>query len=164
MSDRIKDILLGAGVVVCLGLATLVGYGIGLKKAQKAVLTEFVMRVDTLTIRDTITRVKPEYRLIRKTDTMRVAVTDTVRITDTLYLQLPREQRTYEAKEYRAVVSGFRPSLDTIEVYGSTKYITKILTPKPKRWGIGVQAGCGASKDGLTPYIGVGLSYNLARW
>lgn len=38
MSERLKDILLGAGVVVCLGLATLIGYGIGRKRAQKSVL------------------------------------------------------------------------------------------------------------------------------
>lgn len=164
MRDRLKDILIGAAFVLFLGLVFLIGYGIGRIKGKSAVLTEFVTRVDTLTVRDTITRVKPEYRLIRKTDTIRVAVTDTVRITDTLYLQLPREQRTYEAKEYRAVVSGYRPSLDTISVFTETRYITKVLSEKPKRWGIGIGGGYGIGRDGLTPYLGVGISYNLIRW
>lgn len=32
---------------------------------------------------------------------------------------------------------------------------------KRKPWGVGVMAGYGAGKDGLSPFVGVGLSYNL---
>lgn len=32
-----------------------------------------------------------------------------------------------------------------------------------KNWGIGIQVGYGASKDGLSPYLGIGISYQ-PRW
>ena len=33
--------------------------------------------------------------------------------------------------------------------------------PKPKKYGIGINFGYGISKNGLTPYMGLGVSYNL---
>lgn len=43
------------------------------------------------------------------------------------------------------------------------EYQDKIINiaPKPKRWGIGLQGGYGANKDGLSPFIGVGVSYDI---
>lgn len=35
---------------------------------------------------------------------------------------------------------------------------------KPKPWGVGGIAGLGAGKQGLGPFVGVGISYNFARW
>ena len=35
------------------------------------------------------------------------------------------------------------------------------IAPKPKRWGIGLQGGYGANKDGLSPFVGVGISYDI---
>lgn len=122
---------------------------------------------DTLYIRDTITITKPQAVKTRVTDTLRIAVSDTVRVTDTLYIRLPRTAKTYEGKDYRAVVSGVMPSLDTISVFPQSSIITKTVTVPAKdrrRWGLGLQAGYGATKDGLTPYIGIGVSYNLVRW
>ena len=45
-------------------------------------------------------------------------------------------------------------NLDYIEVYRRTEYITKTITPR--RWGIGVIAGYGIGKHGLSPYVGLG--------
>ena len=82
---------------------------------------------------------------------------------DTVYLPLPREVKEYQDSSYRAVVSGIRPSLDTIDVYQRTVTISKtetvVLEPSP--WSIGIQAGYGASKEGLTPYLGVGVQYRI---
>lgn len=38
--------------------------------------------------------------------------------------------------------------------------------PKPKRWGIGVQTGLGYSpnNNNVSPYIGVGISYNILNF
>ena len=36
-----------------------------------------------------------------------------------------------------------------------------INLPKQKKWGIGVNAGYGITKSGLSPYIGLGVNYNL---
>lgn len=36
-----------------------------------------------------------------------------------------------------------------------------INLPKQKKWGLGISAGYGANKNGLNPYIGLGINYNL---
>ena len=88
-----------------------------------------------------------------------------------LYLPVVIEQKVYEDPDstYRAVVSGpalseeYGPRLDSIQVYSRTtiQYQTKTVYVEPSRWSIGIQAGYGASKDGLTPYLGVGVQYRL---
>ena len=67
---------------------------------------------------------------------------------------------------YDAWVSGYEVQLDSIKVYQRTEKLTNFVNnkSKDKRWGIGVHAGYGASKDGLSPYVGVGISYNFVRW
>lgn len=117
---------------------------------------------DTLYIHDTITAYKPVPFNVYVVDTMWVPVT--VSKTDTVWAQLPRTAKVYQDSTYRAVVSGFRPSLDTISVYQRTKVITvtnNVRIPPP-RWSWGVQAGLGVNATGsLTPYIGVGIQYRL---
>ena len=117
---------------------------------------------DTIIIRDTITAYKPVPFNVYVVDTLWVPVT--VSKTDTVWAQLPRTAKVYQDSTYRAVVSGFRPSLDTISVYQRTKVITvtnNVRIPPP-RWSWGVQAGLGVNAGGsLTPYIGVGIQYRL---
>lgn len=110
---------------------------------------------------DTITAYKPVPVNVYVVDTLYVPVT--VSKTDTVWAQLPKEEKIYQGEEYRAVVSGFRPELEHIEVYQRTQTVTvtNTVTVPPPRWSVGVQAGYGASKDGLTPYIGVGIQYRL---
>ena len=38
------------------------------------------------------------------------------------------------------------------------------IKPKPKRLGIGIQTGYGFTQDKITPYVGVGVSFNLVRF
>ena len=89
---------------------------------------------------------------------------DTIHIGDTVVM---RAQAYYEDSLYRAWVSGYRPKLDSIEVYPKTIYQTvtndiyHAVKPKMKRWGLGLQAGYGYP-GGL--YVGVGISYNLFVW
>ena len=89
---------------------------------------------------------------------------DTIHIGDTVVM---REQAYYEDSLYRAWVSGYRPKLDSIEVYPKTIYQTvtndiyHAVKPKMKRWGLGLQAGYGYP-GGV--YVGVGISYNLFVW
>lgn len=125
------------------------------------------VRVDTLVVRDTITREKPVY--------VRAYVRDSIYIykRDTLFITLPREVKVYEDATYRAEVSGYEPSLDRIEVYPTTRTITQTVTRtetvrKKTPWGVGVQVGYGIGKYGnefyTGMYVGVGISYNLLRW
>ena len=117
---------------------------------------------DTLVIHDTITAYKPVPFNVYVVDTMWVPVT--VSKTDTVWAQLPRTAKVYQDSTYRAVVSGFRPSLDTISVYQRTKVITvtnNVRIPPP-RWSWGVQAGVGVNAGGsVTPYLGIGIQYRL---
>lgn len=117
---------------------------------------------DTLVIHDTITAYKPVPFNVYVVDTLWVPVT--VSKTDTVWAQLPRTAKVYQDSTYRAVVSGFRPSLDTISVYQRTKVITvtnNVRIPPP-RWSWGVQAGVGMNAGGsVTPYLGIGIQYRL---
>lgn len=117
---------------------------------------------DTLVIHDTITAYKPVPFNVYVVDTLWVPVT--VNKTDTVWAQLPRTAKVYQDSTYRAVVSGFRPSLDTISVYQRTKVITvtnNVRIPPP-RWSWGVQAGVGVNAGGsVTPYLGIGIQYRL---
>lgn len=149
-------------------LLLLSGYFLGRRTACTPE-PECIVQVDTLRIRDTLRIDKPVPVEVRVVDTMLVAVTDTIRLSDTVYLRLPREIKQYEDSLYRAQVSGYRPALDWIEVYPQTVYLTKIVkTQDVKRWGIGLQAGYGAYASGgqvrLAPYLGVGISYDILRW
>ena len=117
---------------------------------------------DTIIVRDTITAYKPVPFNVYVVDTMWVPVT--VNKTDTVWAQLPRTAKVYQDSTYRAVVSGFRPSLDTISVYQRTKVITvtnNVRIPPPL-WSWGVQAGLGVNAGGsVTPYLGIGIQYRL---
>lgn len=119
---------------------------------QKEIVTEVVEKIDTFTVYEPV--VVPE--LIFITDTINVPVFVNG---STIIVPLQRESKTYKGDNYKAVVSGYQPSLDFIETYNITK--TEYIRSKPKRWGIGVQAGAGICGGKAKTYIGAGLSYNL---
>lgn len=126
---------------------------------------------DTVTVVDTVPCYRPvardsavvRYEMVRVavTDTSRVTVTDTVRVADTVEVVVPVTQKVYADSLYMAYVSGYRPRLDSIFVYPRTRYVTTVVQGKPKRWGIGVQAGYGVGRGGHGPYVGIGVSYDL---
>lgn len=162
-----RNCALGAALALA-ALLLLSGYLLG-RRACRAPEPELVVQVDTLRIRDTVLVERPVPVEVRVVDTMLVAVTDTISISDTVYLRIPREIKQYEDSLFRAQVSGYRPTLDWIEVYPQTVYLTKVVkTQDVRRWGIGLQAGYGAYVTGgqvrLAPYVGVGISYDILRW
>lgn len=85
--------------------------------------------------------------------------TDTVFLTngDTLYIPVPIQQKVYETEYYRAVISGYRANLDTMTIY----HKKEIIYQNQRRWGIGIIAGYGVGKNGLSPYVGVGGFYRI---
>ena len=134
-------------------------YFVGRKRAVETVIN----KTDTVTVVtvDTLIREKPIYVNRYFRDTILVAVTDTVRLRDTTFLQLPKEHRLYIDSMYRAVVSGYQPSLDSIEIYQRcyTKIVTNTFKP---RWSVGIQAGYGVTRGfELAPYVGIGIQYRL---
>ena len=144
-------------------ISLLLGFVAGFYCRQKGPQTEPEIRVDTLLVHDTITRYKPEYVVRRIVDTMTVSVPvhDTLRYTDTLFVQLTREQLEWADSLATVWVSGYRPEVDSVRHYTTTQIVTvRERIPAP-RWGVGFQGGIGAGKDGLTPYIGFGIHYNV---
>lgn len=128
-------------------------------------------KADTLIIRDTVTVETPVPILTTITDTLLVAYPDIVIIHDTTFVQLPKERKEYSSKDYRAIVSGFQPSLDLIQIFPETKVVTQTISvPSRNRshWALSLQAGYGITlqNNRITPlpYIGAGISYNLIEW
>ena len=66
---------------------------------------------------------------------------------------------------YRMEVEGYNVQANSIEVYPRTvtqTVIQRVGVPgRPKRWGIGVSAGAALTRQGVQPYIGIGVQYNL---
>ena len=148
--------LLTAG---CIFAAFAFGVNYGEKRAERNYKERVVVEYRT----DTITRVKPVY--IASTPEIR---TDTLYLHDTIAVPVPIERRVYADSNYRAVVSGWHPSLDSISVYPETRVITierERVEKERSRWGLGIQAGAGLSANGVAvPYVGVGVQYNLFSW
>lgn len=83
-------------------------------------------------------------------------------------LPLPIERKVYEAEEYRAVVSGIFPKLESLDIYRKTGYITNTVTETDPirhkaRVGLGVTAGPGVywNGSGIQPGLGATLGLTL---
>lgn len=120
-------------------------------------------------------RTETKIQTVVKTDTVLISApivaffqitSDTIHMGDTVVM---REQAVYEDSLYRAWVSGYRPRLDSLQVFPRTVYQTVTndiyhpvaIKPKKKRWGLGLQAGYGYP-GGF--YVGAGVSYDLFQW
>ena len=147
-----------AGMVICL----LNGWA----SCHRTINKEVITITDTLVLTDTIIKFQPKpYK---------------VTIIDTIYLPqrpqqpqqpqidtLIRQEITYKDSTYTAVVGGIEPYLKSIEIYPKTIYVNNNTTTTIKvrsRFGLGVQAGYGLSRNGLQPYVGVGVQYNFFQW
>ena len=160
--SRIAGNLVAAVVLVAL----LVGaFGLGRYFPHKTPETPLKPKVDTLYLHDTIRVATPVPTHTEPNINIEILWTpDPDDNADTIAVPVPIERKTYEDSSYRAVVSGWHPSLDTLDIFQKTTIIEK-ETPVPvktsPRWSLGVTAGYGAGKDGLTPFVGVGVTYNL---
>lgn len=104
--------------------------------------------------------VRYETRLLptKQDTTMQTGCTDSVEV------EIPITQKQYADSTYTAWVSGYNPTLDSIRIYPRHEVITitNTIRQKPKRWGVGLNVGYGITpKNGLQPYVGIGVSYNL---
>ena len=157
---RIKYILLGviAGLVIC--------FINGWASCHRTTDKEVITITDTLVLTDTIIKFQPKpYK---------------VTIIDTIYLPqqpqqpqkpqidtLIRQEVIYKDSTYMAVVGGIEPYLKSIEIYPKTIYVNNNTTTTIKvrsHFGLGVQAGYGYGRNGLQPYVGIGVQYTLIQW
>lgn len=157
-------VTVAAGIIIGAGTMLLAGRCKGYSKGGPA-------SPDTTIVYDTIhyDLPVPVDSLVVRYDTVRLpALRDTIRDTlvhsdtiihDSVNVIVPITQKKYEDSTYTAWVSGFKPSLDSINVYRKTTTIT--IPQKESRLGLGFMGGYGFGKGGLTPFFGVGVFYRL---
>lgn len=169
-SEYIKLYARIGGIFIVFLLAVIGLFSIDRCNRKKDLLPETIVQVDTIYIHDTIRIVKPVPQRIKTVDTFRIVLKDTIREKDTVYLNLPREQKIYREENFHAWISGYRPALDSIHIFRNTHQVITSTTIRQKpnklrRWGIGIQAGYGLTYQQNTiqsvPYIGIGLSYTI---
>jgi hypothetical protein len=84
---------------------------------------------------------------------------------DTVTVPIPITQKVYQDSTYQAWVSGYMSSLDSIRIYQPVTSITNtVIQYKAKRWSVGPQIGIGATSTKISPYIGIGVTYNIFSW
>ena len=147
-----------AGLVIC--------FINGWTSCHRTTDKEVITITDTLVLTDTIIKMQPKpYK---------------VTIIDTIYLPqqpqkpqkpqidtLIRQEVIYKDSTYMAVVGGIEPYLKSIEIYPKTIYVNNNTTTTIKvrsHFGLGVQVGYGYGRNGLQPYVGMGVQYNLIQW
>lgn len=134
---------------------------------DKDIQTEIKVTHDTIVVSKPIVKDS----ILVRTDTIKLPIVRHVVNTDTIYkdvvmvdsveVEIPIERKTYEDSVYFAVVSGYRVNLDSIRVNQRNTIVEHYIKSKPKRFGIGIVGGYGLGKDGVSPFIAVGVSYNL---
>ena len=184
--DEIRAALIFMAVGMLCGL--IIGYGAGVTKSRRdyagsVVKSDTVIRWETTIVhepqaRDTLVlyteRVKvpvskdqntASQQPVFVTNELHDTIYNTIVERDSIYVDLPITQKVYRDTAYTAWVSGFNPQLDSISLYRPITTITNTITPRPKRFGLGVQVGYGVTPQGkFFPYLGVGFSYNILRF
>lgn len=120
-------------------------------------------------LRDTVIDVQIDTQYFPKPVPYKVEVRDTVYINDTINGNIfVQEIKEYKDSTYYAKISGINAYLEEIKVFPrtTTQYIhtTEKVYEKPRKWGIGIQVGYGAGKNGIQPYVGVGIQYDFLRF
>ena len=144
-----------------------IGILIGQKHPQKSPVEPIKVKVDTLVIHDTTMSYRPIYVDRVKLDSVLVPVVDSVKIHDTTFVYLEREQVMWRDSLCEVYASGVMPQVDSVRHFQEYRYITiesQVPVVVRSHWGLGIHAGMGVGMDGVSPYLGVGLSYNILSW
>lgn len=173
MKEQLRYILAGAAVMALMFLSFTAG-------RITAPLSEVERVTDTVT--KVVTRYKdfpdpvktakagfvriPAYRFISDTVTQeRILI-----VHDTTAIYITREQKYYEEADgaLRLWISGVDPRLDRYEWDQTSTTVTDTIRPKPKRWGLSVYFGGGATIVGgkilLGPQAGAAITYDILQW
>lgn len=176
--------------LIIFAIGFVAGFMVSRKYSPSIELPVVTIQRDTTVVRDTVQGkvLPPVTTIIKRVDTVRLQINpanggiyqkDTVSrksVPDTSTaprkgqsgeILIPISSKVYKTDDYRAVISGWRPSLDTIEVYGKTRTITEQRTEKTvviKRPWIALTAGGGVGytpQKTIVPYAGVTLGVVL---
>lgn len=154
-------------IAIASALLVAVGVFIGHSLPKEPHIEPQNEKVDTLIIRDTITFDKPVYIDRIRTEKVYVAVSDTIRLRDTLYVPMDKEYIAWTDSLCTVYASGILPSVDSVRHYTQKEVITHTITNNikvPSRMGLGIQVGLGAIDGSLKPYIGFGVTFNVISW
>lgn len=118
-----------------------------------------VIKVDRPIVRES-TIVK--YKVVRlpiANDT--ICVSDTIK--DSVFVEVPIEQKVYSDSNYTAWVSGYHPKLDSISItHQEVSFHNRLVNNNgSKRLYLGIQVGYGITPRGMQPYLGLGVSYRF---
>lgn len=128
---------------------------------------------DTEVVADTIFKViKVDRPIVRESTVVKYKVVqlpiakDTIcdTIKDSVFVEVPIEQKVYSDSNYTAWVSGYRPRLDSISITHQDVSFHKLVNNSSKgskRLYLGIQVGYGITPRGLQPYLGLGVSYRF---
>ena len=152
-------------LIVLIALVVIFLLGRWTKKCDPVKIVQYdtlppVVRIDT--IRDTVP--VPKYVHIIRYDTIHDTADG-----KPIHLPIPISRYLFtDDSTYRMEVEGYNVKANSIEVYPRTvtqTVIQRVEVPgKPKRWGIGVSAGAALTPQGIRPYLGVGMQYNLVSF
>lgn len=128
--------------------------------------TIYKTRIETLKIAQPIYIKQKEIRR----DTIKINIEKQLikQVNDTVFIDLPIEQKVYSDSSYTAWVSGFQPSLDSINIFQNEKTILinqSIINKnnKKKHWSVGpsFSVGYDIKHNNLSPTVGLSIQYNL---
>lgn len=142
-------------------------FGYELERSRRQ---EFTDRTDTTFVYDTIVRdsLVPVEVVKWKTLTEKLAVHDTTFLVDSILVDVPIERRVYqEDSVYYAVVSGFKPSIDTLKVYRETITIEttrNVTSYKPYKWAVSPFVSQEVGLDYYAAKVGVQAEFGRDRW
>ncbi len=156
-----------AAVLVCISYA--IGQIRGYSRGVEANPPTIVERVDTVTVTevriDTVYQVRTKVVELPKVDTVTRTVTDTVAVMVPISRYIAHKDSLYHVE-----ATGYEVEFEQIQVYPKTVTIEVPVykTVTRPRWSIGLQAGYGVTVQEntvrLTPYVGVGVTYNVLTW
>lgn len=164
MKQYLIPFLVGVALVACMLVTYQIGRGIGYDKGVAEALNQ-PHKADTIWKTDThfVDRPVEKWREKIKEYYVEVPAWDTVTVHDTVFLRMQAERVKYEGEEYRAVVTGVEPRLESIAVFPKTAYITNTVVQK-KKWSWSITAGPGVVYDGsIHGGVGIvaGFGYNF---
>lgn len=153
---------------ICIALSMLALFFLGIRLGKRQLPADVVIQRDTLVVRDTTTLITYVDRVVYRTriDTVELPVPDPYTVHDTVTVQVPIDYIHERYTDAEVWYHGFHAVIDSLWVYPEKQIITNTITRtiEPSRWALSVHGGYGIGAKGLTPYIGVGISYDLLRF
>ena len=114
---------------------------------------------DTVYRTDTIIEKIPILREVVRVDTVEVVMQTVTH--DTVAVSVPIEHLHERFESGEVWYHGHMAGIDSLLAYKHTQLIHVESIRRDSPWGMGLNVGYGAGKNGFSPYIGIGVQYRL---